>query len=98
MKEKNVFIINTLELLSLIVLYYIVGNNSIFLYVLSLSLYKIFTSCLSNISLKDSLNKYKSTINKKKIFSYSLLLTLLISLFFLLLSILVSDITSIVLI
>ena len=96
MKEKRRFILKTIDLIWLIALYYIIGNKSIFLYVLSLSLYKVFLSCFSHISIKETLKRVSTTKSKQKIFKYLFLIIIVISLLFLLLSILISDITSIV--
>ena len=97
MREKRTFIIKTLDLLTIIMLYYIVGTKSIFLYALSFSLYQIFVSFFTNLRLKEILDKYKDNSQKKKIFTYAILFISLISLIFLLLCILISDITSIIL-
>lgn len=97
MKEKNTLITKTIEVITLIVLYYIVGNKSIFLYTLSLCLYNIFSSCLEHISIKDNLKITNNTKLKDKIFIYTELMILVFSLLFLLLGIMISDITGIVL-
>ena len=95
MQERKRFILNTLNLIWFIILYYIVGSKSIFLYVLSLSLYNIFLSCFNHISIKESFNKIITTKSEEKIFKYLLLIITVISFLFLLLSILISDITSV---
>lgn len=95
MQERKRFISNTLNLIWFIILYYIVGSKSIFLYVLSMSLYTIFASCFNHISLKESYRKIITTKSKEKIFKYLLLIITVISFLFLLLSILISDLTSI---
>ena len=97
MKEKRVLIIRTIYLLSLLILYYIVGNRNIFTYVLSLSIYNIFSSCLDNIDITTSLNKYKSIKTKNKLFKIITLSLILITLIFTLISISISDITNILL-
>ena len=97
MKEKNTLLIKTLELITLIILYYIVGSKSIFLYTLSFCLYNIFISSLNHISIKNALNTLSSTKEKYKIFTYTSLMLIIFSLLFLLLGIAISDITSIVL-
>lgn len=66
MKEKNI-IIKTIQLLTIIPLYYIVGDKSIFIYVLSLSLYNIFASCFTHLSFKESFNKLKESYHKLKL-------------------------------
>ncbi len=95
MQERKRFILNTLNLIWFIILYYIIGNKSIFLYVLSLSLYNIFLSCFNHISIKESLKKIITTKSKEKILKYLLLIITVISFSFILLSILISDLTSI---
>ena len=97
MKEKNILLIKTIELITIIALYYIVGCKSLFLYALSFCLYNIFVSCLNHISIKSSLNTASNIKEKSKIFIYTTLMILIFSLFFLLLGIVLSDITSIVL-
>lgn len=93
MKEKNITI-KILQLMTIISLYYIVGNNSIFIYVLSLSLYNIFTSCFNHISFKDTFDKFKDNYHKQKFLNLSILTIGIISLAFLLLSIAISDLSS----
>lgn len=93
MKENN-FYIKTIELLIIIPIYYIFGKNSIFTYVLSLSLYNIFSSCLSHISCASILNKYKDNYSKTKFLNIIMLTIEVFSLLFLLLGIFVSDIVS----
>ena len=97
MKEKNILVTKTVEVIALVILYYIVGNKSIFLYTLSYCLYNIFVSCLGHISIKDSLNLANNTKEKNKIFIYTESMILIFSLLFLLLGIVISDITSIIL-
>ena len=75
MKEKNI-IIKTIQLLTIIPLYYIVGDKSIFIYVLSLSLYNIFTSCFTHLSFKESFNKLKESYHKLKLLSYGWVLNI----------------------
>ena len=95
MQERRKFIINTLNLFWLIILYYIIGNKGIFLYVLTLSLYNIFTSCFDHITIRETLKRVTSTKTKQKIFKYILLIITIIYLLFLILSVLISDTTSI---
>lgn len=97
MKEKKIFILNTLNVLWMIALYYIVGSTSIFLYVLSLYLYNIFISSFSHITIKDTLNKIKTNYSKFRLLNLLILVISVISLLFLLLSILTSDIIGILL-
>ena len=95
--KKSRLIIETIKLFTLIILYYIVGSKSIFLYVLSLSLYNIFTSCFNHITLSNTLKKLSSIQNKQKMYQYTLLTISIISLLFLLLGICISDIINILL-
>ena len=95
MKENKELILKTLKLLSIIILYYIIGNKSIFLYVLSISLYNIFSSCFNHISIKESLKKLETNKSKNKLFKLVLLVITIISFLFLLLSILISDMLSV---
>ena len=97
MKEKKTLILRLLRLISLIILYYIVGNKSIFLYALSLSLYNIFISCLDHITIQESFKRIENISTKNKLFKILLLIITIISLFFLLLSITVSDLLSLLL-
>ena len=95
MKEKRLFVLNTLKLLWIIVLYYIVGSKSIFFYLLSLSLYNIFIASFNHISIKDTMKKLHTDDAKKKILTSTLLIVSVISILFLLLSVLISDTISI---
>ena len=95
MKEKKEFILKTLKLLSIIILYYIIGKKNIFLYVLSITLYNIFTSCFNHISIKENLSKIETKKSKYKLFKLLLLVMTIISFLFLLLSIFISDFLSI---
>ena len=85
MKKNASLIFNTIDLVSVIILYYVVGTNSIFLYVLSYSLYRIFSSCFEHITIKDTFKNIKTTRSKQKIFKYILLSETIISFLFLLL-------------
>ena len=93
MKEKRTLIYRTIELLSIIALYYITNGKSIFIYVLSLSLYNIFISCFDHISIKEEFKQINTTKTKQKLFKYLLLIITVLSFSFILLSILVSDFT-----
>ncbi len=95
MKEKRLFIFNTLNVIWIILLYHIVGKKSLFLYVLSLSLYNIFAACFNHITLKDTFAKLHEEHTKKKILKIMLLIITIISGLFLVLSTLISDTISI---
>lgn len=87
MEQKQT--LKTLQLLILLPLYYIVGEKSLFLYALSLSLYKIYISCFSHITIKDKIN---NKLTNKKIYTTILLILSTICIAFLLLGIIISDI------
>ena len=93
--KKNMLFVNTIMLMSLIILYYIVGSKSIFLYALSISLYNVFIACFDHITIGNCLKKLNSCLSKKKIYQYMVLTISVISLLFLLIGICVSDIISI---
>ena len=90
MKGKNITI-KLIQLLTLIILYYIAGNNSLFLYASTLSLYNIYTSCFEHISLKETFKKLNYDYSKFKIFKYITINIIIIYTIFILLSILISD-------
>ena len=95
MKKKMTLVFSIVDLVSIIGLYYIVGSHSIFLYVLSLSLYNVFISCFDHLSIKEYFKKIKATKSKQKIFKYLLLVIAIVSFIFLLISILFSDLIGI---
>lgn len=95
MKEKKELLLQTLKLFSIIILYYIIGKKNIFLYVLSISLYNIFTSCFNHISIKETLKKLEFHNSKLKLLKLLLLVITIISLMFILLSIIISDLLTI---
>ena len=97
MKDKNGLIIKLLKIVTLVILYYIVGAKSLFLYTISISLYNIFTTAFKHISISNTLLRIKDKNNRIKLFKYLLLTILVISIMFLLLGIIVSDIINIVL-
>jgi len=97
MREKDIFIVKTVKLLSIILLYYIVGTKNLFLYVLSLSLYEILSSFFCHISFKERLSKLENNCDKYKIYRFTIAGICIISSIFLLLGIVVSDIISILL-
>jgi len=86
------FQIKLINCLMLIPLYYIVGSANIYLYVLSLALYNIFLACFKTITITDKINKYQDTYTKYKIFKVTILVISVISMIFLLLSIVISDV------
>lgn len=96
MEEKN-FIINTLELLTIVIFYYIVGNEDIFVYVLSLSLYNIFKAYFKHLSFKESFDKINDNYDKYKFLNIAILYVSIIGLLFLILGIVISDISSAIL-
>lgn len=90
MKDKNIRI-ELIKLITLIIFYHITKKENIFLYVLTLSLYNIFSSCFTHITIKSYLKKDKNKSSLKKIFKYTAINISIISLFFILLSIFISD-------
>lgn len=90
MKERHT-ITKIFQLLSIILLYYIAGKNSLFLYTITLSLYNIYSSCFKHITLKERLKNIQNDYSKFKIYKYSSLCVIGICLIFILLSILMSD-------
>lgn len=95
-KDKKI-ILNILQIFIIILLYYLVGKNSIFLYVLSLSLYQIFISSFSHLSFKNSFDKYQDIKEKNTFLNISIFSISCLSLAFIILSILISDISSTIL-
>lgn len=85
--------IQLLELLSIILFYFIVGNNNIYVFVVSFCLYKVFSAFFSNITILNKIKKYNSNYSKYKLFKLVSLIISVISLLFLLGSIFVSDLT-----
>lgn len=96
MKDKNIMI-KSIELLTIILIYHIAGKNSLFLYALTYSLYKIFVSCFSHITIKEKLNDIKNEYDKLNILKYTAISILIICILFILLSILMSDTINILL-
>ena len=90
MKDKGI-VIKLIQLITIILLYHISGKNSLFLYASSLSLYNIFLSCFKHITLKETFEKNNYNYSKLKILKYSIINISIISLFFVILSILISD-------
>lgn len=96
MKDKSIYIKLT-ECLVIIALYYITKNSNLFLYAVTLSLYNIFLSCFTHISIKEKIKEYKETYSKFNILKYTSISIVIISLIFIFLSILVSDISNVLL-
>lgn len=94
MKDKNI-VFKLIQLLTIILLYYISGNNSLFLYASTLSVYNIFLSCFSHITLKETFKKINYDYSKFKILKYISINIIIICTLFVLLSILISDTTNI---
>lgn len=90
MKDKFI-IIKLLNLITIIILYYIAGKNSLFLYASTLSLYNVFISCFNHITLKETYKKIEYNHSKSKILKYTIINIVIISLLFMLLSIFISD-------
>lgn len=90
MRDRNV-IIKLLQLLSLIVLYYISSKTSVFIYLITLILYNIYTSSFKYITIKDKIKKIDNNYQKLNIIKYTSLFIGLITIIFLLLSLLISE-------
>ena len=69
MRGKNIMI-KLIQILTLIILYYISGNNNLFLYASTLSLYNIYVSCFNHITLKETLKNINHSYGKFKILKY----------------------------
>ena len=83
--------IKLLGIITIIILYYISGNKSLFLYASTLSLYNIFISCFNHITLKETYKKVEYNYSRIKILKYTIINIIIISLLFTLLSIFISD-------
>lgn len=94
MKDKNLMI-KLFQFITIIILYYISGNNSLFLYASTLSLYNVFISCFKHITLKETYQKIEYNHSKLKILKYIIINIVIICLLFILLSIFISDATNI---
>ena len=84
----------TCFVLTIILFYYIVDTKNIFVFILSASLYNIFSSCLKNISFRENFEKATNIYQKYKFFKIGGLIIMAICLLFSLLSVFVSDISS----
>ena len=87
-KQENLF--KLINVVTIILFYYITKNSSIFPYVLSFSLYNIFSASFSNFTFFEKMDDY----SKRKHLKVLTLFISIIGLLFLLLSILISDISS----
>ena len=94
MKDRNK-IFQFVECLVIILLYYIAEEKSLFLYLITLILYNIYSSCFSHISLKNTLKKYNYNYSKFKILKYTTTIISSICLLFIITSILLSETTNI---
>lgn len=90
MRDKKINI-KLLGLITIIILYYISGSKSMFLYASTLSLYNIFISCFNHITLKETFKKIEYNYSRNKILKYTTINIVIISLLFILLSIFISD-------
>lgn len=90
MKDKGI-IIKLIQLIAIILIYYISGNKSIFLYASTLSLYNVFISCFSHITLKETYKKINYNYSKFKILKLTSINIIIPYLLFILLSIFISD-------
>ena len=87
-KQENLF--KLINVVTIILFYYITKNSSIFPYILSFSLYNIFLASFSNFSFPEKMDDY----NKRKHLKIITLFISIIGMLFLLLSIFISDISS----
>lgn len=94
MKDRKL-IIKLLKLLSLIILYYISGKTSMFIYLLTMVLYNIYTSSFKHIKINEKFKKTDTIYTKIKLIKYTSLCVVIISLIFTLLSLLISESISI---
>lgn len=94
MKDRNL-LIKLLQTLSLIILYYVSGTTSMFIYMITLILYNIYISSFEHIKIKEYLKKLDNTYSKIKLIKNTSLCILVISLIFILLSLLISESISI---
>ena len=90
MKGKSVMI-RLIQILTLIILYYISGNSSLFLYASTLSLYNIYVSCFKHITLKETFKNINQNYGKFKILKYVTINMIIIYILFILLSTFISD-------
>ena len=90
MKDRNI-VIKLLGSFTLMILYYITRNNNLFLYASTLSLYNIFLSSFSHITIKEKLNNNNDDYSKFKIIKYVGLNITIICLLFIILSIFIGD-------
>ncbi len=91
--EKTIKI-KTIEFFEIIFLYYITKNYNLFPFTISLSLYYIFKSCFANLKLSNIKEEYLCNKSNMKLV---ILLLLVISFCFLILSILLSDVMNTIL-
>ena len=96
MKDKNI-IIKLIQFLVIIPIYYISREQNLFLYATTLSLYNIYLSCFSHITLKDLYNKVQEKSSKLKILQIMTIIILIISILFVFLSVIIGDTINIVL-
>lgn len=94
MKAKTI-IIKIIQFLFLLMLLHIYGDNSLFLYLITLSLYNIYLSCFSHITLKETYQKIDCQYSKSKILKYVAINIIIICSLFIISSILISDAISI---
>lgn len=90
MKDRNT-IIKLLKVLSLIILYYISSKTSMFIYLTTLVLYNIYTSSFKHIKLKEKLKKIDNNNQKINLLKYTSISICIITLIFMLLSLLISE-------
>ena len=97
MKKNSELMIKSMYVVTILILYYIAIKKDLYLYVLSLALYNIFSSCLKTLSIKDYLANVKSSKTKESIFKTTALSLAIVVFTFILLSICFSDLANIIL-
>lgn len=91
---KDNIIRKYIKFIIVIVLYHITKNNGMYIYLLSLFLYGIYSTIISHISIYNTIKDKYYVDYKNKIFKMIVNILLIINLFFLLINILISDITN----
>ena len=90
MRDKNI-VVKLLNLITIIILYYVSGKNTLFMYASTICLYNVYLSCFQHITIKEILKKYNYHYSKLKILKYVSINIIIICLLFLISSILISD-------
>ncbi len=89
-------LIRLLNFLKIIPFYYITKSDSIYLYIISLSLYNIYSLLFSNVSIYNYIKDIYYVYVKKKIFTDAIKKMVIINIILVLITIVLADITNIV--